>query len=97
MNISDMRHRIEINKEGKLFHSCYAGILEMYGKEKETAMANKTESIIKFKIRYCDKLKELRKTKLFTIKYDGYEYNLKDIDFNNFKKDKIILYTTFRS
>lgn len=92
MSIGKMRHRIEIIKEGKEFHKCYCAISEMYGKEKEIAMANKTESFIKFKIRYSIKLKELKKTKLFKVKFEDEIYDLRDLDFNNFQKDWIYLY-----
>lgn len=93
MNTGKMRYKIKIIRDTDKteFHSCNCSIKELFGKEKIMAMGTKAENTIKFEIRYLDKLKELRKYRLFKVIYDNSEYKIIDVDFNNFKKDKIFI------
>lgn len=93
MNTGKMRHSIKITskKDNSILHSCKAKINELYGKEKYAAMGSKTENSIKFEIRYLDKLKVLKRYRLFKLIFDDEEYEIVYLDFNNFRKDKIII------
>ena len=93
MNTGKMRHDIKIvsKKDTSILHSCKAKINELHGEEKYIAMSTKTENSIKFEIRYLDKLKVLKRYRIFKIIFDSEEYEIIHVDFNNFRNDKIVI------
>lgn len=88
-----MRYRIKIlnRKDKAVLHECYCSIKELHGKEKLIAMGTKAENVIKFEIRYLEKLKVLKKHRDFIVLFEDIEYKMLNPDFNNYRKDKIII------
>lgn len=73
------------------FYSCWAEVLDLYGKELYEAINIKLENTVIFKIRYCNKLKELRKKENFIIIWEGRKYEIYYPDFGKYYKKFVIL------
>ncbi len=73
------------------FYSCWAEVLDLYGKELYEAMAIKLENTVIFKIRYCKKLEELRNKENFFIEWQGRKYKIYYPDFLRYNKKFIKL------
>ncbi|MFR5267202.1 phage head closure protein [Clostridium sp.] len=77
------------------YYKCWCTPLELYGEELYAAMNNKHENILYFKVRYCNKIKAMRKTdkKKFIVIFEGVEYEVFTIDFKQNKKDWVYIKT----
>lgn len=71
------------------YYTCWATPMELYGKELYEAINIKYENVLVFKVRYCNKIKDMRKTQKnhFIIILDGVEYTVYQIDFKANAKD----------
>ena len=100
-----MDSRISIKKKVKVivngrweesfedYYNCWCTPMELYGKELYEAQNIKYENVLVFKIRYCNKVKEMRTTdkNKFIIVYDGVEYQVYQIDFKSNTKDYVYI------
>lgn len=71
------------------YYKCWATPIELYGKELYEAINLKYENVLVFKVRYCNKIKDMRKTqkKHFVIVLDGVGYTVYQVDFKANAKD----------
>lgn len=72
-------------KETHLY-TCWADILDLYGKELYEAINIKLENTIVFKVRYCNLIEKLRNKEDYTVEWNGSKYNIYDVDFMNYSK-----------
>ncbi|GAA0073182.1 hypothetical protein UT300004_11330 [Clostridium sardiniense] len=99
-----MNERIEIKKIKEVvvkgrrtksdplpFYSCWAEVLNLYGKELYEAINNKLENTVIFKVRYCRELEDLRNKENFIVVWRGRKFNIYYPDFLNYRKDFIKL------
>ncbi|MGL4761877.1 MAG: phage head closure protein [Sarcina sp.] len=77
----------------KLYYKCWCAPLEVYGKELYEAINNKHENALTFKVRYCNKIKNMRKTlkEKYLVVFEGVEYDIFYIDFKGNSKDWVYL------
>ncbi|WP_297520500.1 phage head closure protein [uncultured Clostridium sp.] len=77
----------------KPYYKCWCELLELFGKELYEAINIKYENTLVFKVRYCKKIKEMRKSNKsdFLVVCDGIEYDIYQIDFKQNKKDWVYL------
>lgn len=75
----------------ELFHSCWADLLQLYGKELYEAINIKLENTLIFKIRYCKKLKELMNKECYTVEFDGHIYKIYYSDFTKYFNKHVLL------
>lgn len=75
------------------YYDCWATPMELYGKELYEAINIKYENVVVFKVRYCNKIKEMRKTKKesFVILLDGAEYTVYHVDFKANSKNWVYI------
>lgn len=75
------------------YYQCWATPMELYGKELYEAINIKYENVVVFKVRYCNKIKEMRKTKKesFVILLDGEEYTVYHVDFKANSKNWVYI------
>lgn len=71
------------------YYDCWATPMELYGKELYEAISIKYENVLVFKVRYCNKIKEMRKTdkETYSVFYDGVEYSVYQVDFKANSKE----------
>ena len=95
MDFSTLNRKIIIYKKDKnnktIFSKKWASIKELYGKEKYFAMQAGQENTIKFILRYEKNIEQLKQNRLFEIEFNNSCYEIKRIDFNNYKKDFITI------
>ena len=72
------------------FHSCWAAVYGVSGREYWQAREQHEENTVNFKIRYCNKLKELGTTN-FRIKYGSKIYDITSVDNIQFADSLIII------
>ena len=72
-------------EETKLY-TCWADILDLYGKELYEAMNTKLENTIVFKVRYCSLLEKLRKKDDYLVEWRNNKYKIYHVDFLNYSK-----------
>lgn len=70
------------------FHSCWAAVNGVSGREYREARQQNAENTVNFKIRYCKKLAELEPVG-FRILFRGKIYNITSIDNQLFANDLI--------
>lgn len=71
------------------FYSTWCEISSLYGKELYDALNIKLENTIVFEVRYCKKIKEVKKAmKDFVIEYDGDLYDIYAVDFRRNEHDR---------
>ena len=80
--INGRRQGIE---ETKLY-TCWADILDLYGKELYEAINIKLENTIIFKVRYCSLIEKLRSKENYIIEWNNRKYNIYYVDFMNYSK-----------
>lgn len=80
--INGRRQGIE---ETKLY-TCWADILDLYGKELYEAINIKLENTIVFKVRYCSIIEKLRSKENYIIEWNNRKYNIYYVDFMNYSK-----------
>lgn len=80
--INGRRQGIE---ETKLY-TCWADILDLYGKELYEAINIKLENTIVFKVRYCSLIEKLRSKENYIIEWNNRKYNIYYVDFMNYSK-----------
>lgn len=75
------------------YYKCWCTPTELYGKELYESINIKYENILVFKVRYCNKIKEMRKTNKsqFIVIFDETEYDVFQIDFKANKKDWVYI------
>lgn len=74
------------------FYKCSAELLDLFGQEKYSAYQTKLENSIKFRVRYCNLLKQLiGNTKDFRIIWDDKIYNVLFVDSRNGSREEMIL------
>lgn len=75
------------------YYNCWCTTMELYGKELYEAQNMKYENVLVFKVRYCNKVKDMRTTdkNKFIVVYDGVEYQVYQIDFKGNTKDYIYI------
>lgn len=76
-----------------LYYTCWATPLELYGKELYEAINIKYDNTIVFKARYCQKIKEMRKTnkRNYIVIFEGSEYDVYQVDFKANSKDFVYI------
>lgn len=63
------------------YYSLHANINKVGGKEYEQASTNISNSTFNFKIRYCEKMKEvIFNTEIYRVVYDNRCYDIKNVD-----------------
>lgn len=96
-----MESRISIKKKNKSivngrwqetpddYYKCWCEPLELYGKELYESQNIKYENVLVFKVRYCNKIKEMRTTdkNKFIVVFDNTEYQVYQVDFKANSKD----------
>lgn len=75
------------------YYECWCTPLELYGKELYEAQNIKYENILVFKVRYCEKIKGMRKTdkKKFVIVFEEAEYEVFQVDFKGNSKNFVFI------
>lgn len=99
MKLNKLNTRIKINKidnqivngrrqEDKEieFYSCWAEILDLFGKELYEAINIKLENTIVFKVRHCELLKQLRTKENFIVEWENRKYKIYHVDFKKNEK-----------
>lgn len=91
-NSTEAGRRVE--KEPKLFYSCWCEVSDLYGNELYKALDIRLENTAVFEVRYCKKVKEIKKrAKEFFVEYEGDRYDIYATDFRANDKQKVILKT----
>lgn len=77
----------------KDYYSCWCTPMELYGKELYDAQNSKYENVLVFKVRYCNKIKEMRTTdkNKFIVVFDNTEYQVYQVDFKGNSKDYVYI------
>jgi len=78
-------------KTDELFYSCWAEILQLFGKELYEAINVKLENGIIFKVRYCKLLEQLQDKAEYKVNFKGNIYTIYYIDFAKDYKKYILL------
>lgn len=74
------------------YYICWATPLDLYGNELYSAQSIGYKNTINFKVRYCNKIKEMRKdARKFIVRYDGLDYDIYSIDFKGNAKDFVYI------
>ncbi|MFA9375757.1 MAG: phage head closure protein [Lachnotalea sp.] len=72
------------------YYSPWCDIKNLYGKELYNALEVDLKNVINFETRFCNKLDALN-TKEYRIKWGERIFNLINVDYLNYKKNKIVL------
>ncbi|WP_133016915.1 phage head closure protein [Clostridium cuniculi] len=77
----------------KDYYSCWCTPLELYGKELYAAENIKFDNVLVFKVRYCNKIKEMRTTEKnkFIVIFDNTKYQVYQVDFKGNSKDYVYI------
>lgn len=75
------------------YYKCWCKSLELYGNELYEAQNIKYENVLVFKVRYCNKIKNMRTTdkNKFIVVFDSIEYQVYQIDFKANAKDYVYI------
>ena len=75
------------------YYSCWCDVLELYGQELYAAENIKYQNVLVFKVRYCNKIKDMRTTdkNKFTVIYDNVAYQVYQVDFKTNTKDYVYI------
>lgn len=75
------------------YYDCWCTPMELYGKELYDAQNIKYENVVVFKVRYCNKVKDMRTTdkNKFIIVFDNVEYQVYHVDFKGNSKDYVYI------
>ena len=105
MGIGDLNSKIVIKKKDKKiiagrwketdeeYYSCWCDVLELYGQELYAAENIQYQNVLVFKVRYCNKIKDMRTTdkNKFTVIYDNVVYQVYQVDFKANSKDYVYI------
>lgn len=100
-----MDSRIEIKRKSKIvvngrwedtlenYYNCWCAPMELYGQELYEATNIKYENVLVFKVRYCNKIKDMRTTNKsdFIVIFDNTEYEVYQVDFKANSKDYVYI------
>lgn len=77
----------------KPYYECWCTPLELWGKELYEAINIKYENILVFKVRYCNKVKDMRKSNKsdFIVTCDGVDYDVYQVDFKTNSKEWVYI------
>lgn len=78
-------------KSNSPFYSPWCEILQLYGTELYEAINIKLESVMIFKVRYCEQLKQLQDKAEYKIIFNGNIYKLYYSDFAKYPKKYVLL------
>lgn len=75
------------------YYNCWCTPMELYGKELYEAQDIKYENVLVFKVKYCNKVKDMRTTdkNKFIVVYDGVQYQVYQVDFKSNTKDYVFI------
>lgn len=73
------------------FYSCWAEILQLFGKELYEAINIKLENTLVFKVRYCKLLEQLQEKKEYKVEFNNHIYKLYYADFAKYYKKYVLL------
>lgn len=75
------------------YYNCWCTPMELYGKELYESQNIKYENVLVFKVRYCNKIKQMRTTdkNKFIVVYDGVEYSVYQVDFKANSKEYVYI------
>lgn len=75
------------------YYNCWCTPMELYGNELYEAQNIKYENVLVFKVRYCNKVKDMRTTdkNKFIVVHDGVEYQVYQVDFKSNTKDYVYI------
>lgn len=75
------------------YYECWCTPLELWGKELYAAMQSKYENVLVFKVRYCNKVRAMRKTEKskYLVVFEGANYEVFQVDFKNNSKDWVFI------
>lgn len=75
------------------YYNCWCTPMELYGKELYEAQNIKYENVLVFKVKYCNKVKDMRTTdkNKFIVIYDGAKYEVYQVDFKSNTKDYVYI------
>lgn len=74
------------------YFNCWCNPKELYGKELYEAINIKLNSVLVFEVRYCDKIKSMRKdAKKFVVIFEEQQFDVYYIDFKNNSKDIVLI------
>lgn len=80
----------KIEKDPERYYSAWCEIGSLYGNELYKALEIRLENAVIFEVRYCRKIKEVKKrTKDYIVKYDGDTYEIYAVDFRKNERDKV--------
>lgn len=99
-----MDARIEIKKKNRTvikgrsdevledYYTCWCTPKELYGKELYEAINIKLENVLVFEVRYCEKIRAMRKeAKKFIVIFDEQQFEVYYVDFKANSRDKVII------
>ncbi|MGY5237921.1 phage head closure protein [Clostridium tertium] len=100
-----MDSRISIKKKNKVivngrwqetledYYNCWCTPMDLYGKELYDAINIKYENVLVFKVRYCNKVKDMRTTEKskFTVVFESVNYEVYQVDFKANLKDYVYI------
>lgn len=75
------------------YYECWCTPMELYGKELYEAQNIAYENVLVFKVRYCNKIKEMRTTEKnkFIVIFDNTKYQVYQVDFKGNSKDYVYI------
>lgn len=75
------------------YYNCWCTPMELYGKELYEAQNISYENVLVFKVRYCNKIKEMRTTEKnkFIVIFDNIQYQVYQVDFKGNSKDYVYI------
>lgn len=74
------------------YFECWGTPKELYGKELYEAINIKLESVLVFEVRYCEKIKAMRKeTKKFVVFFEEQKFEVYYVDFKANSKEKVLI------
>lgn len=77
----------------KNYYECWCTPLELYGKELYEAKQIKLENVLAFRVRYCNKIRNMRTIdkNRFRVFFEGIEYKVYQVDFKGNAKDYVYI------
>lgn len=80
-------------EQTKPYYRCWCEALEVYGQELYQAINSKHENVLYFKVRYCKKINDMRRTnkEKFVVKFEDVDYEVFYIDFKRNSKDWVYI------
>lgn len=75
------------------YYSCWCEPLDLYGEELYASQSIRYNNVLKFKVRYCNKIRAMRTAdkSLYRVIFEDKPYEVYQVDFKNNSKDFVYI------